>query len=138
MKYMMIFFGLLFYKVAAGLCLYFITSSLWGMAERRLLPKKRKPGETGEVQQKLGLLERALKRQQELRAGNGTPPRREAEGANGDGKARRKAARNKQRKGNRPAGGEGRGPESGEPSGLFGRLGAWWAALLEAARKKNR
>ncbi len=39
MKYMMIFFGLMFYKVAAGLCLYFIVSSLWGLAERKLLPK---------------------------------------------------------------------------------------------------
>src|SRR4051794_39680057 len=39
MKYMMIFFGLMFYKVAAGLCLYLIVSSLWGIAERKLLPK---------------------------------------------------------------------------------------------------
>jgi hypothetical protein len=38
---MMIFFGLMFYKVAAGLCLYFITSSAWGFCERKLLPKKR-------------------------------------------------------------------------------------------------
>jgi YidC/Oxa1 family membrane protein insertase len=40
MKYMMIFFGFMFYKVAAGLCIYFIASSLWGFAERKLLPKK--------------------------------------------------------------------------------------------------
>src|SRR5262249_31353476 len=39
MKYMMIFFGLMFYKVAAGLCIYFIVRSLWGLAERKLLPK---------------------------------------------------------------------------------------------------
>jgi YidC/Oxa1 family membrane protein insertase len=39
MKYMMVFFGLMFYKVAAGLCVYFIASSLWGFAERKLLPK---------------------------------------------------------------------------------------------------
>jgi YidC/Oxa1 family membrane protein insertase len=39
MKYMMIFFGLMFYKVAAGLCIYFIASSLWGLAERKMLPK---------------------------------------------------------------------------------------------------
>lgn len=39
MTYMMIFFGLMFYKVAAGLCVYFIASSLWGFAERKLLPK---------------------------------------------------------------------------------------------------
>ena len=39
-KFMSIIFGIMFYKVAAGLCIYFITSSLWGMAERMLLPKK--------------------------------------------------------------------------------------------------
>jgi YidC/Oxa1 family membrane protein insertase len=39
MKYMMIFFGLMFYKVAAGLCIYFIASSVWGFTERKLLPK---------------------------------------------------------------------------------------------------
>lgn len=39
MQYMMIFFGFMFYKVAAGLCLYFIASSLWGVTERKLLPK---------------------------------------------------------------------------------------------------
>ncbi len=41
MKYMMVFFGLMFYKVAAGLCLYFIASSVWGFCERKLLPKKK-------------------------------------------------------------------------------------------------
>lgn len=41
MRYMMVVFGLMFYKVAAGLCIYFIASSLWGLAERRFLPKKR-------------------------------------------------------------------------------------------------
>ena len=41
MKYMMIFFGVMFYKVAAGLCLYFIASTAWGIAERKLLPKKK-------------------------------------------------------------------------------------------------
>jgi YidC/Oxa1 family membrane protein insertase len=39
MTYMMIFMGFLFYKVASGLCLYFIASSLWGIGERKLLPK---------------------------------------------------------------------------------------------------
>jgi YidC/Oxa1 family membrane protein insertase len=29
----------MFFKVASGLCLYFIASSLWGLAERKLLPK---------------------------------------------------------------------------------------------------
>lgn len=39
MQYMMIFMGLLFFKVASGLCIYFIASSLWGLAERKFLPK---------------------------------------------------------------------------------------------------
>ena len=51
MKYMMIFMGIFFYKVASGLVLYFIISSLWGVAERKLLPKpktgKEPPPDTG-------------------------------------------------------------------------------------------
>ena len=39
MKYMTLFMGIMFYKVACGLCLYFIVSSLWGMAERKYLKK---------------------------------------------------------------------------------------------------
>ena len=39
MKYMMIFMGFMFYKVPSGLGLYFITSSLWAIGERLLLPK---------------------------------------------------------------------------------------------------
>ncbi|NOZ39426.1 MAG: membrane protein insertase YidC [Planctomycetes bacterium] len=44
MKYMMLFMGFMFFKVAAGLCLYFIASSIWGIAERKMLPK---PSTTG-------------------------------------------------------------------------------------------
>jgi YidC/Oxa1 family membrane protein insertase len=43
MKYMMVFMGLMFYKVASGLCIYFIVSSLWGLVERRFLPKTTPP-----------------------------------------------------------------------------------------------
>jgi YidC/Oxa1 family membrane protein insertase len=39
MKYMMFFMALMFFKVPCGLCLYFIASSLWGIAERLLLPQ---------------------------------------------------------------------------------------------------
>jgi membrane protein insertase Oxa1/YidC/SpoIIIJ len=45
MKYMMIFIGIMFYKVAAGLCIYFIASTLWGLAERQFLPKKKEGAE---------------------------------------------------------------------------------------------
>jgi YidC/Oxa1 family membrane protein insertase len=37
MKYMTVLIGVMFYKVASGLCLYFIASSLWGIGERKLL-----------------------------------------------------------------------------------------------------
>lgn len=39
MKYMMIVMAVMFYKVPSGLGIYFITSSLWSIAERLLLPK---------------------------------------------------------------------------------------------------
>ena len=38
MKYMMIVMGFMFFTVPAGLCIYFIASSLWGIGERKLLP----------------------------------------------------------------------------------------------------
>ncbi|GBD36251.1 Membrane protein insertase YidC [bacterium HR36] len=61
MNVMMVFMGYLFYWVASGLCLYFIMSSVWGLVERKLLPRtlaqieteapavakeRRKPGKT--------------------------------------------------------------------------------------------
>lgn len=39
MNYFTLFIGFMFYKVAAGLCVYFIVSSLWGICERKLLEK---------------------------------------------------------------------------------------------------
>ena len=39
MKYMMVFMAFMFYKVPSGLGIYFITSSLWQISERLLLPK---------------------------------------------------------------------------------------------------
>lgn len=43
MKYMMIFMAVMFFKVPSGLCIYFIASSLWSIAERKLLPKTLPP-----------------------------------------------------------------------------------------------
>ncbi len=43
MKYMMIFMAFMFYKVPSGLGIYFITSSLWQIGERLLLPKVTHP-----------------------------------------------------------------------------------------------
>ncbi len=39
MNFMTIFMGFMFYKSPAGLCLYFMASSLWGIAERKLLDR---------------------------------------------------------------------------------------------------
>lgn len=47
MQYMMIFMGVMFFKVASGLCLYFIASSLWSIAERKLLPKPKPKASPG-------------------------------------------------------------------------------------------
>lgn len=39
MNIMMIFFGVMFFKVPSGLCVYFVASSLWALLERRFHPK---------------------------------------------------------------------------------------------------
>ena len=53
MKYMMIFMAFMFYKVPSGLGIYFITSSLWQIGERLLLPKVThatiQPGASGDA-----------------------------------------------------------------------------------------
>ena len=40
MNFMMLFMGFMFYTVPAGLCLYFIASSVWSMTERTAIRKK--------------------------------------------------------------------------------------------------
>lgn len=48
MKFMMILVAFMFYKVAAGLAVYFIVSTLWGLMERALISKpKDKPDASG-------------------------------------------------------------------------------------------
>ena len=49
MKYMMFFMALMFFKVPCGLCLYFIASSLWGIAERIWLPVPKLAGAGGQT-----------------------------------------------------------------------------------------
>lgn len=56
MTFMMMFMGILFFKVAAGLCIYFITSSVWSIVEKLLLPKPQL--DVGRVE---GLAEKRLK-----------------------------------------------------------------------------
>jgi len=60
MQYMMLFIGIMFFKVASGLCVYFIATSVWGVAERKLLPKsKPKPTEPAADEAKVGKHDRA-------------------------------------------------------------------------------
>jgi YidC/Oxa1 family membrane protein insertase len=60
MKYMMVLMAFMFYTVPAGLCIYFIASSLWGIAERKVLPKtigggpKKTSGEPSTLAKMLG------------------------------------------------------------------------------------
>jgi YidC/Oxa1 family membrane protein insertase len=39
MKFMILFMAVFFYKVPAGLCVYFICSTTWALLERKLIPK---------------------------------------------------------------------------------------------------
>lgn len=39
MNFMMVFMGFLFYRSPAGLCIYFIASSTWGICERKILDR---------------------------------------------------------------------------------------------------
>jgi YidC/Oxa1 family membrane protein insertase len=39
MMFMTVFMGVLFFKVPAGLCIYFITSSIWSLVERQLVKR---------------------------------------------------------------------------------------------------
>ena len=52
MTFMMLFMGVLFFKVSSGLCLYFITSSLWGIIERKMLPKPKLKFDEDEAESK--------------------------------------------------------------------------------------
>ena len=73
MKYMMIFFGFMFFRVPAGLCLYFITSSLWGIGERKLIPKpklKKKGAEAEESKSTVAQVLTGGKKQQPEKNGS--------------------------------------------------------------------
>jgi YidC/Oxa1 family membrane protein insertase len=155
MKYMTIFFALMFYKLAAGLCLYFITSSLWGFAERKLLPKKKTdapgtpppaPAANGIFQKAFGRLQ-AMASQRPAATDAGTVSStavQEAPAPGGTSKRNRKNRRKeRERRRNEP----GVIPATGTPaqengtadgwwSELRRRVRAWWQQVLREARKK--
>jgi len=43
---MMLVMAVFFYKMAAGMCLYFIASTAWGLTERKLIKRKNAAGGT--------------------------------------------------------------------------------------------
>jgi len=142
MKWMMVFMGLMFYKVAAGLCLYFIASSLWGFAERKLLPKfKPHDGKAPAEGTIKSLLSRdGPARSTAVTAGSSVTGVSERSAGVTDGRGRKgKAGRNRKKDADEP---------EEEPKSFFGRLvqwfrsrrkklGDWWTEVLKQAEKKG-
>jgi len=131
MTYMMVFFGLMFYKVAAGLCLYFIASSAWGFCERRLLPKKRPDAHEPTTPAGEGYFQKLFRRAQSEQI---TPASAGVTVRNGVGSKRRRDKR-------RQTSTRGTDPAADESS-MLGRwrrrLHDWWLAVLKEAEKKHR
>ncbi len=160
MKYMMVFMGLMFYKVPSGLVLYFIASSIWGFCERKLLPKKKKPtdGTGPAVEPKEGFLHNLLNKPAAKTGNTGvvvTPPATGVTNTNGNakpkaegkGRNRGKQGKNKRKNGPGPTTQPASSPT--ENGSLFQRLLDWWRGrrarmseawekLQEEAQKKNR
>jgi YidC/Oxa1 family membrane protein insertase len=158
MKYMVVFMAFMFYKVAAGVALYYVVSNLWNITERRLLPR-RKPGEPlPEVKNaKPGLFARFLEQLQAAAneknrrdtgvtvtipgptASNGSPPSTgvtanpPALPAPGGASGKKKKNRDR-RKGANPATNVSATPPS--TPGMLDKLRAWWAEVLKQAAKK--
>jgi YidC/Oxa1 family membrane protein insertase len=141
MKYMMIIFGLMFYKVAAGLCVYFISSSLWGFAERKLLPKKKiRPSDEPSAE---SLLQRVLRRGENGSAAPSSAGTTPAATVSGVATSGTQEARGKRRKGKKRRDGVVAAPDVAPPPGIRGwwhvrreRLAAWWQELLRQAEKR--
>jgi hypothetical protein len=117
---MMVIMCLMFYKVAAGLCVYFIASSLWGLAERKLLPKAKKPADV------------PVPTPIESTAGD-RPTSTSVTTAPGVTLAPKKAGRNKRKDRNKPK--EKEQPKTGLSS-LRQRVSNWWNEVLDSAKKK--
>jgi YidC/Oxa1 family membrane protein insertase len=157
MKYMMIFFGLMFYKVAAGLGLYFIASSAWGFAERKLLPKRKpdggeRPAEAPAPNYFQKLLGRTGAPEGAITAtpgvGRSSAITTTPSPGDGRGRGRNKQGRNRRRDRGRDEGRVRSGlpdpAESGSPlAWLRGwwrergtQLREWWSEVLRQAKKK--
>ncbi|MFO0877937.1 MAG: YidC/Oxa1 family insertase periplasmic-domain containing protein [Gemmataceae bacterium] len=125
MRIMMVVMGLFFYKIAAGLCIYIITSTLWSFAERKLLPKAKPVGIDTNLDKRVAA------------AVNSAPgiEKSTAIAAPSALAANAKKANRSKRKNER-----GSKPGDEEPRTGLGRLrqrlSDWWNDVLEQARKK--
>jgi YidC/Oxa1 family membrane protein insertase len=157
MKWMVVVMGVMFYKVAAGLCIYFIASNLWSFAERRLLPKK-KPGEPapdakpkeGYFQKLLGAAKAARSTAGSTAVATAPSPSSSPTGVtsaprpDGKKKGRKKRRQDRARGADQPPTLAGGRPANNSPGpapadgSLWQRLRAWWHEVLEDARKKGQ
>ena len=145
MKYMMVIMGLWFYKVAAGLCIYFIASSMWGFTERKLLPKRKPvPGAAPPTPAKPGLFGKLIDRfmasagaGQSASTGSTStssiPPPTESRAMS---KRKHRRNRNKQSRGNRrdetqTGAGNASGHGRPQPNGAMNKVHTWWSNLRE-------
>jgi YidC/Oxa1 family membrane protein insertase len=131
MKYMTVFFGLMFYKVAAGLCIYFIVSSVWGFCERKLLPKKQAGGPDRPEKPRGRFAQWMLDRMQAARDGAASPGAASPPVRNGSPQTPsvprdKRAPKKPQRK---PA-------PVANSNGMLHKLRTWWQQVLKEARKK--
>src|SRR5262249_53023054 len=122
MKYMMVVMCFMFYKVAAGLCVYFVASSLWGLAERKLLPKAKKPEQTPDEPEKAPAPAAAGAASQQVAAASGV-------------QTGKKTGRNKRKERAKAATKEKEQPRTGL-SKLRQQVSDWWNDVLEQAKKK--
>lgn len=97
MTFMMVFIGVIFFKVPAGLCIYFITSTLWAILEKKLIPP---PKLAPHLQERLDKLKAAQQKEKDdgVPAGTYTSTSDSGDGGTGnDSKKRTERAKKAQK-----------------------------------------
>jgi YidC/Oxa1 family membrane protein insertase len=123
MLFMSIFMGLMFYKMPAGLCVYFIATTLWGLTERQLLPKKKKVDDTADTVASPAAA-----------VGTTVTPAVPAPEVRTEGGRKKNKKKNRGRKEENGT----EAPAKDGQAGVVGRLRQWWREVLKAAEKKAR
>lgn len=153
MTFMMLFMGLMFFKTASGLCLYYIASSLWGFAERKMLPKNTL-ALAGVDTLSPDRSEDDARPSASTSSRNTTFSISPTPSSDGQGNRGRKNRRSGKKEGRRtkmdtnppPGGSPFSGPEDSKTLGKFGEwirkrrehFSQWWQKILDEAEKKNR